>query len=264
MKVISIFGVPRSGTSWLGQLFNSSPIVSYKYQPLFSYAFKNRLNSYSTRNDILQFYNDLINSNDEFVNQTINISGNNEIQFPKHQATHLVWKEVRYLNLIEHILKNSDTKFIFIIRHPCAVISSWIQAPKEFNSTWKIEEEWFRAEKKNQFRAEEYYGYERWKNAYQLFIRLSEIYPERVKIVKYEKLVIDTLKEVTGLFKFAEIPLLEQTINFINESKSKNIDDPYGVFKVKDDINEWKKKLPEKIADQIIFDMLTSNINYDE
>ena len=39
-RIISIHGVPRSGTSWLGQILDSSPKVRYKFQPLFSYAFK--------------------------------------------------------------------------------------------------------------------------------------------------------------------------------------------------------------------------------
>ena len=38
MKNVAIFGVPRSGTSWLGQIFNSSPMVAYRFQPLFSYC----------------------------------------------------------------------------------------------------------------------------------------------------------------------------------------------------------------------------------
>lgn len=52
IKPIAIFGVPRSGTSWLGQLFNSSERVAYRYQPLFSYAFKGRLNENSTLDEI--------------------------------------------------------------------------------------------------------------------------------------------------------------------------------------------------------------------
>ena len=45
MKRIGLHGVPRSGTSWLGNIFNSSPDLTYKHQPLYSYAFKNYLNN---------------------------------------------------------------------------------------------------------------------------------------------------------------------------------------------------------------------------
>ena len=40
MRHLALFGCPRSGTSWLGQIFNSAPDVAYRYQPLFSYEFK--------------------------------------------------------------------------------------------------------------------------------------------------------------------------------------------------------------------------------
>ena len=43
MTPVFAFGVPRSGTSWFGELFNSSPRVAYRFQPLFSYAFKDAI-----------------------------------------------------------------------------------------------------------------------------------------------------------------------------------------------------------------------------
>ena len=44
MKRIAIHSAPRSGSSWLGQILNSSPKVCFRFQPLFSYAFKDYLN----------------------------------------------------------------------------------------------------------------------------------------------------------------------------------------------------------------------------
>ena len=44
-KIILITGVARSGTSWIGQIIDSSPEVVYRFQPLFSYAFKGFLDS---------------------------------------------------------------------------------------------------------------------------------------------------------------------------------------------------------------------------
>ena len=37
--IVGVHGVPRSGTSWLGQILNASKKVNFKFQPLFSYAF---------------------------------------------------------------------------------------------------------------------------------------------------------------------------------------------------------------------------------
>ena len=55
MNTIAIFGAPRSGTTWLGQLFNSSPNTLYRYQPLFSYEFKDYLSESNTKQNIKQF-----------------------------------------------------------------------------------------------------------------------------------------------------------------------------------------------------------------
>ena len=44
LKKIAIFSVPRSGSSWLGQIFNSHEDVSFRMQPLFSYSHKSALN----------------------------------------------------------------------------------------------------------------------------------------------------------------------------------------------------------------------------
>ena len=46
---VAIHGVPRSGTSWIGEIINSSPNVLYKFQPLFSYALKDFLTTFSKK-----------------------------------------------------------------------------------------------------------------------------------------------------------------------------------------------------------------------
>ena len=40
---VAIHGPPRSGTTWIGEIVNSSPRTIVKYQPLFSYALKDYL-----------------------------------------------------------------------------------------------------------------------------------------------------------------------------------------------------------------------------
>ena len=59
-NIIAIHGAPRSGTSWLGQLFNSSPQVAYRYQPFFSYAFRGRIDTGSDVASLRGFFADLL------------------------------------------------------------------------------------------------------------------------------------------------------------------------------------------------------------
>ena len=67
MDKLAIFGVPRSGTSWLGQIFNSHPNVTMRNQPLFSYEHKGRLNETSSQKEIYSFFEEIYNSRDDFA-----------------------------------------------------------------------------------------------------------------------------------------------------------------------------------------------------
>lgn len=239
MKKVAIFGLPRTGTSWLGQLFNSSPNTLYKYQPLFSYEFKNYLNEYSSKIEINNFHNNLAKKESEFLNTKYN--------FNKTNITHLIWKEVRYHNITKNLLKESDLKIVFIKRDIVDMINSWYLAPKEFNKEWSIEEEWERAEKKNKGRSEEFNGVQRALEAIDIHQQNKLNYPERVKIIDYEKLVSNTTKILGEVYDFCELELTEQTLNFINKSTTTHEEDSYSVFKSK----KTKNILPEKVVNDI-------------
>ena len=67
-----------------------------------------------------------------------------------NRPRYLVVKMVGYRHLPRLFLENiEDVRIIGIVRNPCAVIDSWLQAPKEFRAGWKAHEEWRYAAKKN-------------------------------------------------------------------------------------------------------------------
>lgn len=261
MNATAIFGVPRSGTSWLGQLFNSSPEVVYRYQPLFSYAFKDFLNEKSSAKSIRSFYDELIRTQDSFVLQKKNISGNSAPRFNKENSKSLIWKEVRYINILENLLDQSDTKLIGIIRHPCAVLLSWFNAPKEFDPNWSLLDEWVLAEKKNSTKPEEFYGFQKWKEATSIFLTLIDKYPDKVKIITYSDLNTYTERVISELFSFSNIKLTDQTLNFIIESKERSSSDPYDVYRKKSNDDAWKTKLDQEIINEIFSDPAFIEIN---
>jgi hypothetical protein len=254
MNVVAIFGSPRSGTSWLGQIFNSSPNVAYRFQPLFSNLLKGRLSENSSEENIKAFYADLFLTKDDFILQKKNVSNREGIIFPKKEITHLVWKEVRYHYVIENLLKNSSTKIIGIIRHPVAVIWSWLNAPKEFKPEWDMMNEWRFAHKKNLNKKEEYNGYEKWKTLAFAYKDYAERYPGQFALVKYEDLNDDTEITIKRLFEFTGIEYQKQTERFIATSKTTENDDPYGVFRNNKANNDWKGKLPVNIENEILND----------
>ena len=107
-NIISVHGVPRSGTSWLGQIFDSHPNVRYKFQPLYSDRFKDRINVRSTVNEINSFFNELYLTHDDFLDQTLKRrnkiypSFSDKVRFPKY----LVIKMVRYHYLIPYLFRH--------------------------------------------------------------------------------------------------------------------------------------------------------------
>ena len=68
MHLISLHSCPRSGSTWLQSIFEAHPNIKTLYQPLFSYAFKNCINKYSTQNEFNKFVLDIEKTNDDFCN----------------------------------------------------------------------------------------------------------------------------------------------------------------------------------------------------
>lgn len=240
MKPIVIFGAPRSGTTWLGQLFNSSPSCLYRFQPLFSYEFKNELGENSTPLQIKTFHEKLQYATSDFVLTSH--------KFSKIKPKHIVWKEVRYHNIANNLLHNSDIKIIYIQRDPVSTINSWYNAPKEFDKkNWNIYDEWLDAPSKNNNKPEEFNGYNKWREVRDIHNLNYKNFPSRVKIIDYNILRSDTINRLKDIFSFCDIEWNKQTEDFINFTKTSHNNDHYSVFKNKTSI----MTLPELIINQI-------------
>ncbi len=232
MKKIAIFSVPRSGSTWLGEIFNSSMVVKYCFQPIFSYSFNTRFNNLNNSNDLHSIYTELLKTNDDFIIQKKQRNEQYLPKFIKKPPTHLVFKEVRYINLISQLNElDPDLKFIFLIRNPIDVINSWIKAPKEFNSCWKIDEELIYAHKKNNNEIFNFYGLDAWVKTTKIFEKFSKLNKNQAVITRYEDLRKNTIEETERLFKHANLDLEKQTKFFINQSKQLNNSDPYSVYR---------------------------------
>lgn len=264
MKRIAIHSVPRSGSTWLGEIFNSHPSVNYNYQPLFSYAFKGYLTPHSELNDIVSFYEKIAQSDDEFINQSEARNGNKLPIFKKeHKYNTVVYKEVRYHNIIRNLLlKDEQIIIIGLIRNPIATIHSWLKAPREFRKDlgWDENLEWRFAPKKNMNKPEEYNGFEKWKETTFLFEKLQTEFPERFKIIVYNNLLKNTISEVKEMFNFCGLPMHKNTLQFLESSMSHNNINSYSVFKVKKDDKKWVDNLSPDIIESITKELKGSSL----
>lgn len=258
MQKILIHSAPRSGSTWLGTIFDSHPEVSYKFQPLFSYAFRDFVQPDATKDTIDKFFESIAYSNDEFINQ---IEGKTKGIIPifkkQKSLNYVCYKEVRYHHVLPNLLKQSPSvKAIFLIRNPLAVLYSWYKAPKEFRPEkgWNFDDEWLEAASKNENRPEEFHGYLKWKEASFIFLKLKNLYPESVQIVNYAHLIENPKETVLQLFDFANLDYDEQTEDFLIKSTTIHHQDAYSVFKEKRKDDDWKQ-LPESIISYIYNDL---------
>ena len=255
---IAVHGAPRSGTTWVAEILNSSPRTVVKYQPLFSYALKDFLGPDSTTREIDAFFEKLETTADDFLDQVEQRADGRLARFEKQTCTHVVYKEVRYHHLLGNLMaRGTDVRLVGCIRNPLSVINSWLRAPREFRGDlgWEIEEEWRRAPKKNLGRPEEFHGYERWKDAARILLDLGRAYPERVHLVEYRRLVAEPRRGTEDLFAFCGLEVEEPTRAFLERSTSQANPDAYSVFRSRQTDDAWKDQLDPAIAAEIQADL---------
>lgn len=254
---VAIHGVPRSGTTWLGSIFDSSPNVIYRNQPLFSYAFKSYLSEHSSKQEVNKFFNLLHDSDDDFLNQKELKEKGLIPTFNKNKVSHIIYKEARYHNILNNLVRvDEDVKVIGIVRDPRSVIYSWKNAPKEFDARWDLMNEWEKAELKNKGKKEEFYGYIKWKEVALMFLSLKKKFPSQFYLLSYKDLLEHTELTTKQLFEFCNIKYGEQTHNFITTSKAKDMsNEAYSVYRTKLFDNSWKGILPYEISESIKHDL---------
>lgn len=255
--MIGLIGAPRSGTSWTGQIFDSAPSVLYRMQPFYSWAFRDKIHVRSSKKEIERFFKEVYESDDDYLAQTERKNAGIYPIFAEKDKNPdiMVFKEVMFHYMMPVLLEQlDDLKIIAVVRHPIDVLTSYYNAPKEFDSQLDIQKEWYFAQTRNELLPERYFGYFKWKEYMKIVSVLKEKYNNRVKVFKYEDLLAHTDKVIQELFDFCHIFYGSQTKKFIYESQHKTVDDPYSVFRSKDDKRK-KNVLPENILDEIHRDL---------
>ena len=244
--------MPRSGSTWLSQMFASSRDVRLKSCPLYSYEFKNALDETSSARQWGKMFIDLYRTNSEFLDQEhLRKHGLIPDFKGKHEnPRYLVIKSNRFHNLTPHILRlNERIRFIYIVRHPCATIYSWLNDPGEFPASASPLEEW-RTGQCRKTGPGEFWGFDDWKKVTEQALKLSEQYPDRHKIVRYEYLVKNTEEQARLLFQFLQIPFERQVLDFIKLSHSRHNSNKHSVFKNPSLMDKWEEMLDIRIIEE--------------
>ncbi len=261
-RFVSITGMPRSGTSWIGMIFDSCPVVRYRMSPLFSYEFKNFVNEASPRSDWEHVLQGSYTSSNEFMNQTERrASGEYPVFSVKHvEPPVLVLKFNRFQNLLERFVDLfPEMKVLAVVRHPCGAIHSWLTAPKEFPPSADPLEHW-RSGAIKKTGCGDFFGFEDWKAVTRLHLRLAKEHPDRFRLVRYEDVVGDPAGQVQELFAFFDLPVSVQTDDFLSRSRREHLPGPYSVFKPPSVVHRWQRELQPEIRDGILTELAGTDL----
>lgn len=247
MNIISLHSVPRSGSTWLLSLFEAHSNIKTIYQPLFSYAFKNKINKNSNKEDFDNFINELIKTDDGFCCMTNEYHNNGKtiIKEKKKKINYLLMKNVHHHNLMEKFIELCpDIKILCLIREPKSTIFSQMTAKKELLN------DWLNGEDKNQGKEENFFGFNKWLEFNELSLKLKDKYPNNIVICKYEKL-INNIEKIKEVFDLCNITWDNNIEKKFKEFKLKNETYDYSVYKKEDTVNKWRGKLDKNIIDYI-------------
>lgn len=245
-RIIVIAGAPRSGTSWLGQIFDSCQNIAYRFQPFFSHTFKDRVNEESSHEEFRRFFRDIYESDDPFLLQTNRRVGGEYPVFEKKKSEQrLAFKTCRYQYMLPTMLQLfPQLQVVAIVRHPCAVLASWCKTPSEFPPNADFKKEWRFGACKNQGRPEGFFGFNKWRELAWLYLDLQVAFPTRVKLISYKNLVDTPFDTTQALFQFLELNYMDSTTNFLGQCHTEHQESAFAVFKSKTVRDAWREELP--------------------
>ena len=256
-RIIWVNGLPRSGTSWLCQIIDSSPQVAFRMAPLFSWQFRDRMRIDDDDIAWSLFFKEVYRTNDAWMLQTERRKSGLFPSFASKQVHPgvLVVKDVRHHDYIPRLLQLPiDFHVVHIIRDPRAAICSWLTDPKQFPATADTLVHW-RSGAVRKISPHEFWGFEDWKKLTAYYLRAKEEHPDRVHLVRFEELAADPLRWGRALYEELGLEWSDQTEAFIQNSTSAHASDPSSVFKDRSVMWRWKTDLPTTIAEQIEADL---------
>jgi hypothetical protein len=252
---IIIQSVPRSGSTWLGQIVNSCKQVAYRFQPIHSYSFEYSISCNSTEAEVHRFFDRLALSDEPFINMHTGFTqGDAKMpRFSKGKSTRFAYKETHDFDAAVNAVEScSHLQMIGLVRNPIDVINSWYQNPFEFSPDWRIEDEWWDAPRKNGEYKGNLFGVKCWIECTHEMLRL-ERESDRFRLVKYENLASEPIAVACDLFAWLALPMDQQTISFLKDSTSGRWrgSNPYSVFRGRSSQTESSRSLPKRIQDWI-------------
>lgn len=253
-RPLFLLGMPRSGTTWLSQIFESSPDFVVRLSPNYSYPLKNQIDIDASRCDWSVHLSAALVTDDPFMTQNWRRETGELKAFPSRSLSavkRLAVKDTRFHSLYLLAMELFDeAQLIYLVRHPAGALNSWWRS-KEFPADADLDNEWRSGSCRKREGAGEYWGFDDWCSLTELYLNLERQAPERYRLCRYETLVRHPEQVVDKLFAFAGHELQPATREFLWDSQSRHDERTYSVFKDPSVADRWRSELPEAIQEAI-------------
>lgn len=254
---VFLLGMPRSGTTWLSQIFEASPKMVVRLSPNYSYLLKNKLSESSTANDWIGILSIALSSDDPFMTQNWKREqGELEwIEKDPKKACRLAIKDTRFHHIY---LKGMElfprAKCLYIVRHPCGHLNSW-KSSAEFPGDADFTTHWRTGACRKSDGPGEYWGFSDWKELTTQYLALERKDPDRFKVFQYEALVQEPLEIAKKLLGFIGLPMGENVASFLERSHASHNPSAFSVFRSPKVAERWHTEFPNEIAEEIYKDL---------
>lgn len=253
---VFLLGMPRSGTTWLSQIFEYSPEVIVRLSPNYSYPLKNMLDENSTRADWERQLAAALDTDDPFMTQNWRRE-KGELDWIEKDARvrQLVIKDTRFHELyLRGMELLPSSKCLFVVRHPCGHLNSWRKS-KEFPEGCDFRAEWRNGSCRKAEGPGEYWGFEDWKKITRLVLSAERKTPDRIKVFRYEDLVKETIRISEDLFNFVGLGLTSEVQDFLARSHARHDPNVFSVFRSPEVVDSWRYEFPEDITVEILSEL---------
>jgi len=253
---VFLLGMPRSGTTWLSQIFEHSPDVIMRLSPNYSYPLKNMLDRTSIRADWEAQLSAALDTDDPFMTQNWRRE-KGELDWVEKDARVrlLMIKDTRFLEIyLRGMELLPKAKCLFVVRHPCGALNSWRKS-REFPPGADFRTQWRYGACRKSEGPGEYWGFEDWKRLARLFLSAEKNVPDRVKVFRYENLVARPVETTEELFAFVGIEMSLAVTVFLARSHAKHDPNVFSVFRSPAVAESWHNEFPSDIATEVLTEL---------
>lgn len=269
---VLVAGLPRAGTTWLGRTLGQAPGLRYFHEP-FNVGKVAEARPYLMRylraDDYEPAFAELCREAFEGRGKHERMRGGHPFQSDlRWPARHLV-KDVHVCLALDWISRHIGAQTVIIVRHPCAIASSWARLREHFpdDAHWDVDthvapllsqpalfEDHLAPYRETIAAAETYF--EKlgvlWGATYHVILRQWENHPNWI-VVRHQDLCIDPQRTFADLARRLDLDWTRAVQDHLRDSTSKAGNQPYELRRIAaEEPKKWMIELGNDAAQEVL------------